>query len=222
MRDNSWPEYLSHSSLLFAKTSSSHAYLRSSIHGILQESSLPHSNYHQLQTHDKFLDDESKILFILSYMQDGLAGVWAQNYMDHHTDGGRLRVGTYTDFSNELDQAFLDPNEDEFFIEFDRLLRDAGGRSDDSKIWMLKRALNPGLVRKINLNLNGPPATYQGWKETALDRDARYWHVRILRGMQQDGSSGKESSREGSVADREDTTDGGEHGHLARNCPNKR
>ncbi|SJL12543.1 uncharacterized protein ARMOST_15971 [Armillaria ostoyae] len=208
------------------------------------------------------MDDKSKILFILSYMREGLAGMWAETYMDDHFDGDQFNVGTYAEFIKELDQAFLDPTLEEyanaklktirqgrrpvqeFFIEFDRLRQDAGWSEDEDYVaTLLPRALNNRLVEKIyyfSLPGREVPTTYQGWKERALELDARYWQGRIMSAARSDGSSsGKGTPREGSIVDGEvATSDGGmdtaemrrrglcfncgKHGHLARNCRNIR
>ncbi|KAK0217211.1 hypothetical protein IW262DRAFT_1275877 [Armillaria fumosa] len=202
------------------------------------------------------MDDKSKILFILSYMREGLAGMWAENYMDDHFDGDHFNGGTYTDFIKELDQAFLDPAMEEnarvkletfrqggrptqeFFIEFDRLRRDAG-RGDHDIVTLFPGALNNRLRRSFCLSLGlgqERPTTYQGWKERAIKRDALYWQNRAIRAARSDGSSGEGTPREGSIFDEEGATDGGldfaemrrqglcfscgKHGHLARNCRN--
>lgn len=186
----------------------------------------------RLAAYEKYLDDKSKILFILSYMEDGLAGVWAQSYMDDHTVDDRLEVGIYTDFINKLDEAFLDPNlianaeakletirqggrtAQEFFIEFDGLRKDVQCETewrDKDLIVHLMRALNPGLRRKLRLAKLCCaiwPETYEDYKKTALQLDALYWESRIANEARRD--SGKGTAREGSsVGDREDIPDGG-------------
>ncbi|KAK0462685.1 hypothetical protein IW261DRAFT_1348306 [Armillaria novae-zelandiae] len=202
------------------------------------------------------MDDKSKILFILSYMREGLAGMWAENYMDDHFDGDHFNGGTYADFIKELDQAFLDPamEEDaeakletfqqggrraqEFFIEFDRLRRDAG-RDDQYTAKLFPKALNNRLRASFFLSagLQEEPTTYQGWKERVIKRDAIYWRHRAFMAARSDGSSGEGALEEGSlIFDEEGASDGemdlaemrrkglcfscGKHGHLARNCRN--
>lgn len=181
-----------------------------------------------LAAHKGSMDYKSKILFILSYMREGLAGMWAETYMGDHFDGDQFNVGTYAEFIRELDLAFLDPILEEyakakletlrqgrrpareFFIEFDRLRQDAGWSENYVAMALFPRALNNRLVEKICLSLREVPTTYQGWKERAIELDDRYWQSRVMSAARSDGSSGKGTPREGSIVDGEVATgDGG-------------
>lgn len=59
-----------------------------------------------------FTDDKTKVLFVLSLMREGLAGAWAQNYVDAARIQGVLTITqTWGAFTADLEKAFGDPNE---------------------------------------------------------------------------------------------------------------
>jgi hypothetical protein len=119
-----------------------------------------------------FPDDDTKILFVLSYMTEGLADQWAQNFIGAKklaAGNNVLTLGTWTDFKKALDASFIDPNRkrnaqaaleglrqgrmtaEEFFTQFDQTRRTAGYDTgyDEMLIALLEKALNPGLVRDL-------------------------------------------------------------------------
>lgn len=138
-----------------------------------------------------FTDDETKILFILSLMREGLAGAWAQNYVDAARVRGVLTITqTWGAFTADLEKAFGDPNEsqhaqtalmalrqgtrtaEDFFQEFDVLRRRAGfGAGFDAfLIGRLEAALHAKIVENV-LSMQTIPDTYTGWKEAATRFD---------------------------------------------------
>ena len=137
------------------------------------------------------LDDERRILYVLSLMRGGLAGTWAENYVDQNSISGSLSIPDgWTTFLYQLDQTFGDPNEvmhaqtallklkqdgrqaEEFFARFDTLRRQAGyvNGYDEFLIRLLETALDAPLVSSV-LGMYPCPATYNRWKEVATRFD---------------------------------------------------
>ena len=59
----------------------------------------------------KFPDDQSKVIYALSYMTEGTANVWAQAFYEEKMDAaGALVVGTWADFVVRLEATFRDTN----------------------------------------------------------------------------------------------------------------
>lgn len=140
---------------------------------------------------DAYHLSSQKILFVLSLMRGGLAGEWAQNYVDSKTVAGTLTINdTWNTFLESLKTTFGDPNEamhaqtaliklkqsgakaEEFFAQFDVHRRKAGYMDgyDDFLIRLLEMALDSSIVQNI-LSMSECPITYEGWKTAALRFD---------------------------------------------------
>jgi Ty3 transposon capsid-like protein len=132
----------------------------------------------------EFTSDEKKILFILSYLHGGLAGRWADNYVDVAMAHSPINFRTIKEFLMEIKRHFEKPDQkkdmltklnnsqqgkmtaDKFWIEFDTLRCIAG----------LDKLLNEEyLIQLIELHMNKPlidqiysgatiPSTVEEWQ----------------------------------------------------------
>ncbi|PBK88299.1 hypothetical protein ARMGADRAFT_362205 [Armillaria gallica] len=92
----------------------------------------------RLAAYERFVDDQSKILFILSCMRKGLARTLAENYLSDHSDSYRLtEVGSILTLSTNSTRPLWTRAKlttfrqgrrpaQGFFVEFDRLRPDTG------------------------------------------------------------------------------------------------
>jgi hypothetical protein len=138
--------------------------------------------------------DQKEIDFVLSYMKTGLAGQWADNYVDMV----RIRqqdeityISTAEDFWIEMDKSFKDTQEvkeaqkklatikqgtltaEEFFQKFESLYMLAGYHNgyDSVLINMLEQNMNYHLVHAIVVTQDGPPVKYKEWRDKAIRID---------------------------------------------------
>jgi hypothetical protein len=138
-------------------------------------------------------DDELKIGFILSYMNDKEAAQWREAWIEGNTRNGQLWFPAYEDFLGEIDRAF-NPTDavgdamhklralkqgsrsaEELITEFNLLCGQAGigAAGDTSLINFFQPALNKPLLEKI-LDSETIPTTIRGWKEKAIQLDNNY------------------------------------------------
>lgn len=164
-----------------------------------------------------FPDDQSKILFVTSYMTKRLANRWAQNFIDQKTQQAihaghpdQVDFGSWIDFMTLLDGTFIDPNKERnaqeallnwtqgtqtaesFFNQFDILRRKAGYDTgfDAFLIGLLERNCNPDLV--VAVYSGTPPITYDTWKDAAILKDGlrrRLQNITRQRGSNTSGQS---------------------------------
>jgi hypothetical protein len=144
-----------------------------------------------------YTDDEDKIAFFLSFMNDKEALRWKQTYLRAITDAeGEMHFPTIKDFVKELLNYFQPSNTamdaahqlamlkqgkksaEEIITEFRLLTSLAGWTSTTATdhahlIDKLQGVLNPPLVRKIMLSDN-PPITIDGWVQKAVLMDTLY------------------------------------------------
>ena len=140
-----------------------------------------------------FSTDESKILFVLSYLKEGSAAGWAANYVTQATNAqGMVTIAdTFSDFLDKLDASFDDPNKkakaiqklnalrqgnhsaDEFFQQFEILRSEAGmvgAAYDATLINVLEIAVNDAVFRGV-ASADNTPTTYDDWKKKAIAVD---------------------------------------------------
>ena len=139
-----------------------------------------------------FVNDKKKIAFILSYMKEGSAATWAQNYYNGimAADGTINMMDTLTTFLVSLDASFKDPAEKEhaykkwismcqgnldagtFLANFEITMNQAGIKTTDVNVVIpqLHEAVDPE-VHKGMVRLPVKPATYVDWKEQVLKID---------------------------------------------------
>ena len=59
----------------------------------------------------EFQDERSQILFVLSYMKGGTAGLWATQRINTVLYDNDSTPQTFDEFTAELDSMFTDPNQ---------------------------------------------------------------------------------------------------------------
>jgi hypothetical protein len=146
---------------------------------------------------DIYTDDEDKIAFLLSFMNEKEALRWKQTFLRYITnDEGDMIFPSFKDFVQELLSYFQPANTtqeaahqmallkqgnktaEEIITEF-RLLTSLAGYSITSTsdhlhlIEKLRNVLNPSLVKKVML-LDNPPTTIDGWVQKAIAIDSNY------------------------------------------------
>ncbi|PPQ81500.1 hypothetical protein CVT24_000216 [Panaeolus cyanescens] len=135
---------------------------------------------------DGFKDDITKILFALSLMQDGKAGMWKMKCLREMKEGS-WRLRRWEDFEKVFRTIFVNPWEEAeveremytlvqgseravlFFLELELLM----DRILFPRRWMvfhLATKLRPALVREIR-RCKPSPRTYQEWKDAACALD---------------------------------------------------
>jgi hypothetical protein len=133
--------------------------------------------------------DGNRIRLALSYMTEGRAGQFADNYFDNV--GEKENYGTWDSFKKALDAIFHDDNMVhtaqrsletwqqrgvsalEYFVHFETLAARAGYNPETHEsllVRLLQRGLNHKIVATLRSSEN-PPQTYEGWKERAVNLD---------------------------------------------------
>jgi hypothetical protein len=135
---------------------------------------------------------EARILFALSYMQEGLAEQWANHFYDAATVAEAIPA--WPDFVKQLDVSFTDANTVniarkklrnlvqgrtpamEYFLNFEYLLLVAGYDHKthlDDLVELLEDNVNPGIIDTI-YHSETLPATYDAWKARIINVDNLY------------------------------------------------
>ena len=155
------------------------------------------------ETNSIFVDDKKKVAFVLSYMKEGSASTWAQNYYDGITDSnGAIKItDTFKDFLDKLDLSFKDPGEKEraytrwiamhqgntdasvFLANFEIAMSQAGISTSDTNVVLpqLKAALNLDVAMGIVRLPDSAIKTYDDMKSYAIKIDAQEREVRQMR-----------------------------------------
>lgn len=141
--------------------------------------------YCRLNQHIYTVDDE-KILFALSFMQEGPAGDWANNLIDEAAITGTY--GTWQTFRDTFTRKFISDNEEKHAIEaittikqgsetvedfnnnFQALAARTGVTDDKVLIGWYEQALNTGILRKI-YNQENVPTTIENYYDAAAKHD---------------------------------------------------
>ena len=149
--------------------------------------------------HD-FESDVDKILFVLSYMKEGTANLWAKNYIEEFLGDDDDSEPTWQSFRKALEESFQDPNKqataqndlancrmkkgetaEAFFNRFDILRRTAGYTRDHDAylIQLVEQAVPESIVGRI-YGSGKLPEGYEQWKKvvTQLDKLDRRWKER--------------------------------------------
>jgi len=134
--------------------------------------------------------ERSKISWVLSYVQGGVAEIWKDNVLDEITKGTSL-VTTVEELFTKITQEFGEFNEESRKVDELRAL-EQGGKTVDKYVQEFRRAARGSgyeeraLVEEFKKGLNGvirrrlaeaelPPTTITQWQERAvqLDRNMR-------------------------------------------------
>ena len=133
--------------------------------------------------------DDKKIAFVMSFMTEGDAALWKQEFIsrvirDSITAGNEITFGTYKSFIESLEKSFLpydapgdalyamkhlrlgEGSMEEHLAKF-KLLMSQSGLSDSAAVADLFRETLPlGLQRPISLS-EKPPVTLEEWYDKA-------------------------------------------------------
>jgi hypothetical protein len=108
--------------------------------------------------------DQARIILVLSWMINRVAGDWANNFVDQAIVQGSW--GTFANFEVALNKAFHDHNKEkkalvamdklkqdgpveQYFLQMDQLIQKAGITTDLQLIMILKKNLSGGLIDRI-------------------------------------------------------------------------
>ena len=167
-----------------------------------------------------YKDDLTKIGFVLSFMKEGQAAAWADQFVEHAMSQpkpatGLLNLGTYTAFRKDLSEAFAafdtpgdaldqmknlrmknDDSADEHIAKFKTLL--AESRLDENSaavIDLFRETLTIPLQKRI-FTLESPPTTFQDWCKWAIKLDHNWKKMqRVLGRTNQNNNKGKGQAR---------------------------
>ena len=138
-----------------------------------------------------FTDDESKILFALSYMKGGNAERWAANFEDTVLDEKSGNFGTWAEFTAEMKGSFENTNArqdaqnklealkqgtqtaEEYFQHFELYRREAGFVGDAHFNYLqslLEKQVND-VISDVIYNGDSLPTTYEAWKSKIIRID---------------------------------------------------
>ena len=145
-----------------------------------------------IQINDKIYNsDKKKIIFALSYMKEGTAISWKQNFWATEKLDDRIIPWTWKRFKDTLKISFAPPDRpgealtllitkrqglktaDEFIVEFKINTSQSGLKEDLSLIEWFFTGINPRLARKIR-ELEKVPSTIQGWHNWASKLDLNF------------------------------------------------
>jgi hypothetical protein len=166
--------------------------------------------------------DRAKITFVLSYMKEGSAAIWADNVVKAMRNGeGTGSYTTYKTFEDDVIANFKGGAQvEEAQSKIERLVQGTGtatayftlldalnktaGYDDTTMIRLLKVGLNRQVVQGIYNGSSGTglPKTYEGWKLEAIKQDGvrQSWNVlsRTLLSGSGTGFSGNRNERNNS------------------------
>ena len=158
----------------------------------------------------RFKTDQSKILFVLSYMTTGEPGQWAEIFIESRTRlvgvWAPVNWGSWADFTNKLSASFIDPNEEQnaylelaahtqksgqtaeqFFQTFELLARRAGYLNDGAVQDQILIRLLLGKVKDSYIDkmyMSEPPTTYALFKKAIIRYDTLDQQRRALKHSQ--------------------------------------
>ena len=140
-----------------------------------------------------FPSHKKKILFVLSYLKEGTAAVWAENWVTQYTDnnGNIYCLDTFQAFMNQLGKSFEDSSKKEtviqrlrqlkqgfksvdvFFQQFEILKTEAGLKNEVYNavlIDLLQYLLNAEVLRQL-IHIYPVLTTYKDWKGHTIQID---------------------------------------------------
>ena len=139
---------------------------------------------------DMYRDDDARIAFTLSFMQDGEAGAWKEQFVaealkDADRRGDDFSLGTWNTFRKSLDDSFQpydapgdaldemrrmragsDVAMDEHIAKFKILVSQSMLPDSGALVDFFRETLPPALQKQI-LCCESPPETLNGWYEKA-------------------------------------------------------
>ncbi|KAJ3494701.1 hypothetical protein NLJ89_g10749 [Agrocybe chaxingu] len=138
---------------------------------------------------DSYVNEASRVWYALSYMNKGIAAIWARRLIER-VNKGDYQITTFTAFEKELKTTFggaykkadaqcalVNLRQDtqsaeDFFVEFEEHFAESGF-NDETAIYYLHDNLNQAVVSKIYSQAD-VPTTYDEWKKLAIRLDRQY------------------------------------------------
>jgi hypothetical protein len=171
-----------------------------------------------------YIDDEDKIGFVLSFMNENEALTWKQTFMRYVINEQKMKFPSFEDFVIEILSYFQPANvlqdaahklsmlrqgnktAEEIITEFRLLVSQAGYSTSTASdhlhiIEKLRNVLNPSLVKKVML-LDNPPTDLNGWVHKAIALDSQYRNTMEVLG----GLNGRRTNDKGKVKETKKTT----------------
>jgi hypothetical protein len=137
-----------------------------------------------------------QIIFALSYMREGTAATWAENFYTEAYTSGTPTFGTVEDFWIEFKKSFGSVDQKitamtklknltqgnsitEYIAEFKTLAVQSTIKQDIALIHFFESGLKPGLAKSIYLK-EAVPDTIDKWYTAAIQMDANYQRSKAL------------------------------------------
>jgi hypothetical protein len=136
-----------------------------------------------------FKTDEDKILFVLSFMKKGLPAQFSRNFVEDAEDKNDGDFGTWAAFKMRLATTFEDKSKrqkaldrlyalkqgtqtaESFFQQFELAKREAQVDDENILVNLVEKAIPRDIHRQIYRRGDKAPATYELWKEKAIELD---------------------------------------------------
>ena len=151
---------------------------------------------------DKFANDDKKITFILSLLNNGEAQTWRTNYIRKQRTNGLLTFPLFSEFLIELDKTFKRKHEEDKALFNLNQMKQLPKEDADTAITRFKEqaslagvslteqprlaidylrsVLHPSLVDKISLNID-EPKTFEEWADLAVRYDNTWRKSQLLK-----------------------------------------
>ena len=145
-----------------------------------------------------FPTDESKILFALSFMTEGMPVTWALDFNEEVMSRTVWNFGTWAAFKDKLKVSFEDKEKaknthtalhqlkqgtqtaDEFFLQFELLCRAAGITDDGELVAFLEGgAINRKILTQIYYSNDKLPENYEAWKKKIIKIDGLHRRMKM-------------------------------------------
>lgn len=166
-----------------------------------------------------YLNDIKKITFVLSFMTEGDAASWKEEFLESkNTPGQPMHLGTYAQFITDLDTAFKPYDAPGDALEEIKLIRMGNNTAEDhvAQFKMLvnkaklgtasamlidafRKTLRVPLQRQI-LNLENAPTTLNEWYDATIKCDNKFRRIQRIIGRsnvdhKKDGKKKEEGTR---------------------------
>jgi hypothetical protein len=147
--------------------------------------------------------EEKKVLFVLSFMNGGVAGSWKQGKTAVYLKAGNF--GTFDEFKQAVQTAFTPIDDEgvaktelrtlrqgdkrikEYIVQFTIISARTGLTEDSVLIEYFIDGLHPKLMEHI-YTMEKPPSTLEGWMRAALLFDGNWRHARAIVNRNKSGS----------------------------------
>ena len=136
--------------------------------------------------------DEDKIVFTMSFMEEGDAASWKEQFVDEKLKAGSLNLGTWDEFEELLKKAFTPYDAPGDALDEMKALRYKGVSIEDHVAKFKRAATKSGLsensaaiidyfreslsipLQKKIMTLENPPTTFEKWCDWAMKMDNNF------------------------------------------------